>query len=162
PSSGETADVGTRTPAVPVDPKWKTRWSIETHQGSTGDLEYSKDEPGRLRVTLTRLTGHVPWYVKLQESSFRTVADHKYVLTFRARADAARQFGLAMGRNGPPWNGVGLYRTVDVTTEWQTFQYPFVSTSTESNARISFDLAGAGAAVELANVALRDMFTGEY
>jgi SAM-dependent methyltransferase len=50
---------------------------------------------------------------------------------------------------------LGLYRKIELTPEWQSFEEEFVAAADEDNARIHFDLGNSGIPVELASVNLR-------
>ncbi len=132
-------------------------WELETHQGSTATLQHSPTAHGEMRVRVTSLTGHVPWYVKVNQVAFEITRGRAYVLSFRARADAPRRIAGAVGQNGPPWEALGLYQVVDLTSEWATHELTFVAAASDPNARVYFDLGFSDVAVELADVTLRDV-----
>ncbi len=139
----------------------RAHWELETHEGSTATLLHSPTTQGEMRVRVTSLPGHVPWYVKVNQMVFEIADGRPYVLSFRARADAPRQIAGAVGQNGPPWQALGLYQVVDLTTEWTTHELTFTGASTDSNARVYFDLGFSDVAVDLADVTLRDVAAKE-
>ena len=132
-------------------------WNLKTRGGSLADLEHLPTEPGRMRVNIRASPKHVPWHVKLWAASYQITNGRRYVLSFQARSDAPRRIACAVGQNAERWGGLGLYANVDLTPNWNAFERPFLATSTESNARIFFDLGYSDAAVELSNVVLRDL-----
>lgn len=137
----------------------RAHWELETHEGSTATLLHSPTTQGEMRVRVSSLTGHVPWYVKVNQVAFEIASGRSYVLSFRARADAPRQIAGAVGQRGPPWETLGLYQVVDLTTEWTPHELRFTAAATESNARVSFDLGFSDVPVDLADVTLRDAAT---
>lgn len=139
----------------------RAHWEVETHEGSTATLLHSPTTQGEMRVRITTLTGQVPWYVKVNQATFEMANGGRYVLSFRARANGPRRIACAVGQNGPPWQPLGLYQIVDVTTEWTTHEFSFVASATESNARVYFDLGFSDVAVDLADVTLRDAAAGQ-
>jgi hypothetical protein len=139
-----------------TDPTMET-WQLETHEGSEATLEHAKTEDGQvMRITIPKLVGTQAWHVKLQQKPFQITEGNRYVVSFYAKAGAARRVGCAMGNNHEPWKALGAYHEYEVGTEWNRFECPFVASSSDTNARLFFDLAKSDTAVELANVVVRD------
>jgi lysophospholipase L1-like esterase len=143
-----------------TDPQ-KEAWSIETHGGSQGQLEHLPSESGAIRVTIPKLVGTDVFNVKLNHGPFQITKGTRYVLRFRAKADAPRTMNCAVGNSREPWALLGLYAHVDLLPEWKAFEYPFVASESDSSARIFFDLAMSETPVELSDVVLRNETTGK-
>jgi hypothetical protein len=60
-----------------------------------------------------------------------------------------------VARAAEPWDNLGLYKDVSLTSDWQDFQVGFGPTSEAANARIHFDLGDSDVSVEMAAVGLR-------
>jgi hypothetical protein len=99
--------------------------------------------------------------VKLQQAPYAIARRHHYALHFRARADAARTIGCAVGQITAPWNLLSKYAEFRLDSEWRTGELAFVAQASESKARIFCDLAAATSAVEFAAARLADLTTGQ-
>jgi hypothetical protein len=130
-------------------------WRLETHEGSEAQLEHSADIPGLLLVNISRTAVQVPWHVQLQQRYLQLKAGEKYMLSFRARAARKRAISVAAGQDHAPWQGLGLYRELQISPQWEGFESTFVAMATDPNARIHFDIGASDAAVEIADVVLR-------
>jgi hypothetical protein len=135
-------------------------WGMETHGGSEARLERPEDRPGDLRVVTIKAAGPTAWNVKLWRGPLKVRAGREYQLSFRARAGRPRTAFVAVGQAVEPWADLGLYRTFDLKEDWQRFTFSFIARSSESQARLFFDLAASDAPVELADVALQDAKSG--
>jgi hypothetical protein len=113
-----------------------------------------------MRVTITALPQKVGWHLKLRQAPLSFTQDRDYRVTFRARADAPRPMGIGAERHGLPPRLLGFYKSFDVTTEWQTWEWTFTASATESNGRLFFDLGESQIPAEIADVELRDLETG--
>ncbi len=135
-------------------------WALLIHEGSTGKLEHSESQPGLMRVTLTTVIETEAWHVKLLQAPFEIQRQTRYAVRFRARSDAARRIGCTVEQNHEPWSVIAPYLELEIQPEWRSFECPFFTAASESNARISFELASSDAPVEFMNVVLRDLSTG--
>ena len=138
-----------------------TTWSVETHAGSVATLTQDVTAFGRvLHVAIAKLVPGNGWHVKLQQLPYRIEAQHRYVTRFRARAATARPVACAMGHNHEPWGLLGTYHEFEVGTEWRQFECPFIGSGSDTNARLFFDLGKSDAAVDIADVVVRDETAG--
>jgi glycosyltransferase involved in cell wall biosynthesis/SAM-dependent methyltransferase len=106
-----------------------------------------------LRVEIDRAAG-AAYNIQLNQPRLKVQAGQHYAVNFEARADRSRTMAYGVAMAHEPWDGLGLYREVELTPEWKTFDEQFVATADDDNARIHFDLGGAAVAVELASVSL--------
>jgi D-alanyl-lipoteichoic acid acyltransferase DltB (MBOAT superfamily) len=132
-------------------------WAIQVAMGAVGEVEYLAG--GGMRVTITALPEPVGWHVKLRQAPLSFTEGSEYSVKFRARADAPRRMGIGAERHGSPHGLLGFYRSFDVTTEWQTWEWTFTATATEPRGRLFFDLGESQIAAEIADVELRDVET---
>ena len=137
-------------------------WSIETHGGSEARFEFAQAGEGELiRVQIPKLVGSEAWHVKLQAAPLDVKAGNNYMVSFNARAAANRQVSCAVGQNHEPWELIGKYHEFSVGTEWTRFECPFQARSSDSNARLFFDLAKSDVPVELQAITIIDEATGQ-
>jgi hypothetical protein len=129
----------------------KCLWSLRVAGGNRAAVEFL-DDPGRVRIVIHRLASDANYDIQLNQTRYAVAANSRYRLTFRGRADADRDVCLGFSKASAPWSNLGLYRKLQLTTDWRDYSEDFVATSDEDNARIHFDLGDAGIAVELSSV----------
>jgi hypothetical protein len=132
----------------------EARWLLRTESGSEAALVPSAEGGASLRVAV-RSSASIPWSVQLNEPGLAVEAGREYLLVFAARATPPRAVSVGVSQAHPPWETLGLYRTVELTHTRQEFTYEFAATATDDNARVHFDLGGTDADVELIDVGLR-------
>jgi hypothetical protein len=115
---------------------------------------------GGMRVTITALPQQVGWHLKLRQAPLSLTKDRDYRVTFRARADAPRPMGVGAERDVAPFGLLGFYKSFDVTTQWQTWEWTFTASETEPVARLFFDLGESQTPAEFADVVILDVATG--
>ena len=136
--------------AIPL----RRAWSLRVAGDNRADLVYATDNPEQARITIHRLATNAPYDIQLNQTRYAVAADSKYRLTFRGRADDVRDVCLGFSKASPPWSNLGLYRRLQLTTDWADYAEDFVATSDDDNGRIHFDLADAAISVELSSVGL--------
>ena len=84
--------------------------------------------------------GTDPWSVQFSQTGFEFEPNVTYRLTFRAKASAARSFGVDI-------EGAGYFRYMDqvdnLTTEMQTYSYDFMVTKSETT-KLNFFFGNTG------------------
>jgi SAM-dependent methyltransferase len=84
-------------------------------------------------------------------------AHQRYVVSWESRSDADRQVNVAVSRAYDPWDTLGLYQSVALTPEWQSYQVEFTATATDDRGRVHFDMGEAAISVELRQIVLRPL-----
>jgi hypothetical protein len=128
-------------------------WSLRVAGGNRAVLALL-DDPRRIRIQILALVSSDNYDVQLNRASYAVSAGSTYRLTFSARADAQRDVCAGFSKSAAPWSGLGLYRTLTLSTEWAEYSEDFVATSDDDRGRVHFDLGDAQSAVELATVLL--------
>lgn len=129
-------------------------WALQLMPGSQAELTGISGLPGGMRVAIRRANRDTVWHIALTQTRYVVERGLPYFVTFRARADGPRKMVVEFSRSHPPWNSLGLYQEVSLTKKWEPFREVFVSQALDTNARLTFDLAGSDASVELDEVAL--------
>ncbi len=114
-------------------------------------------EPEVVRVAIQRAVRNAPWDIQLNRATVPLRSNYRYLVMFRARAARPRPLTLGVARAAPPWDNLGLYTDVNLTSEWQDFQLAFGPTTDPARARIHFDIGDNDAAVELSALRLRSL-----
>ena len=132
-------------------------WRLKLEAGNSATLAFPPNEEGAMRISFDKITTATTHDIQLNQSRLRIEADTRYRVKFLARSQQLRTVGVGVARGGEPWDNLGFYRTVDLVSEWRTFQDEFIATAPEDNARLHFDLGGNAAPVELSCVELRSV-----
>src|SRR5262249_19583609 len=114
----------------------------------------SPDDPNLLRIDITNSKSQQRFDTQLNLPGLRVSADRRYVLNFKARADAPRSISIGFAKGHSPWSTLGLYDEIELTSEWQPFERAFIVPESENDARLHFDLGCSDASVELSGVTL--------
>jgi hypothetical protein len=136
-------------------------WLLRVAEQNVAHLEYRADTPGRFRIAIAQ-AGTTPVYdIQLNCPLWKVDSSKAYRLRFRARADQPRSIMVGFSKAQEPWTNLGLYRTVHLSPEWQSFEQDFVAIADDNNARIHFDVGGCGISVEVSVVTLHSSLDGE-
>ncbi len=122
-------------------------WQLEQHGDAAAD---AVDIAGRSRVTVTRVDG-TGWHVQYNQGGLSVAKGNAYRVAFRVKADRPATLEASAGQAHDPWQTFGAGREVRVGTDWQTVSFGFTAPADDANARLTFHLGGAVAAVELAD-----------
>jgi Carbohydrate binding domain len=134
----------------------ENKWRLQVHSGNAVHLDFPTGQPDILRIDINK-TQRIPWHIQVNRDGIAIRSLHGYALAFRARADRVRNIAVAVSKGHEPWYGLGLYKTIGLTPDWQSFELEFKSIEDDDYARIHFDIAGDGGSVELSGIALRGL-----
>jgi hypothetical protein len=115
-----------------------------------------------VRIAIEKLESRASYDIQLNQPYLKVEANKGYTVHFRARADSPRSILLGFAKAHEPWTGLGLFKRIDLTSEWQNFQEHFVAKENEENGRIHFDIGESDISVEMASVRLHDAIEGEF
>ena len=139
---------GTSIPGAPGD------WQLVLGPGSDAHLMPAPGERESVRVVIASVRKRNRWDIQLNRPGLTAVAQQRYTIHFRARADRPRTIGVGFAQAHAPWAGLGLYRVIRLTPEWTEFHEEFVAAAGDDNCRIHFDVGRNRTAVEVAAVTL--------
>ncbi|MBD5476657.1 MAG: family 16 glycosylhydrolase [Lachnospiraceae bacterium] len=128
-------------------------WQLLTAEGGEATAEIKENE---LQITTTK-AGSVDYSVQIVQAGVPVRKGNQYKLSFDAYADEARTMITDISA---PFHGWARYlpdTTVNLTTEWQPYEYTFDMTSDDDGrARLEFNLGNQGstAKVHISNVKL--------
>jgi hypothetical protein len=132
-----------------------TSWVLRVAAGNRARLNFLDEQLHTVRVPIEHGGREAPWDIQLNRACPDIKANHHYVVAFRARADKPRRMAFGVSRDRPPWNSLGLYRSVDLTSDWRSFEADLLANADEDNARIHFDIGDCDIAVEVTDLRLR-------
>ncbi len=133
------------------------KWRIQIAPGNVVQLVFPASQSDLVRISISKADTKIPWHIQLNQDRISVRERHLYILTFRARADRVRNIVAAVSKAHEPWDSLGLYKTIGLTQNWQSFELEFKAIEDDDDARIHFDVGGNGASVELSGVVLRSL-----
>ena len=98
--------------------------------------------------------GDYDWIPQLHRTGLAVVGGTPYTLKFKARASKKDVLSFGVREDHDPWGGVGLNKRIDLSTEWQQFEFAFIALRSDNKVRISFSSLDVGTTYELADVSL--------
>ncbi|MCI0563678.1 MAG: GDSL-type esterase/lipase family protein, partial [Nitrososphaera sp.] len=99
--------------------------------------------------------------IQLNQAQLKVKENHRYTVNFRARADSPRSIIVGFAKAHEPWSNLGLWKNIELTSEWRSFQEEFVPSANEDKARIHFDVGDSDISVEFSDVSLVSVPDGE-
>jgi SAM-dependent methyltransferase len=141
-------------------PLGESKWSLRVAGNNAARMVRSPECPDVVRVAIEKAESESSFDIQLNLPRLEIRADHRYELRFKARADRARSLFVGVAQAHEPWSGLGMYRKIDLTSEWQGFDEVFLAAADESNARIHFDLGGSNIPVEISSLSLLGLHDG--
>ncbi|HEY3329779.1 MAG TPA: carbohydrate binding domain-containing protein [Capsulimonadaceae bacterium] len=107
-----------------------------------------------LKVTVGKVEEKA-WKSCLVQQDLPLVEGTNYVLKFRAKASAARAIQFVTQMQGGDFHGVGFVQAPTLSTEWQTFTYPFTAINiTSEGVQLAVQVGQATGTVWLADMTL--------
>ena len=132
--------------------KWRLRAAGDEN---VAGLEFSAERPDMVRVVIEKAATDARFDIQLNVPDLALIANRAYTLRFRGRADKPRSVIAGVAQAHDPWQGLGLYESVDLFPEWKEFEATFVAAADDDQARVHFDLGSRAVSVELSDLTLR-------
>ncbi len=145
---GISETLGTEKLINPAFASGLSGWVVENHApaSSFNQVVANGMAPGINCLNIAvNTTSTTEWHIQLNQGT-SIIAGHPYTLSFSAKADRATSIGLVLQENGGSW-ATYFSRDLNLTTEWQRFEFVFVPSATTPTARLNFNKMADTAAV---------------
>ena len=126
-------------------------WRLEQHEGNQASI-IGQNQGIRIEILKHNTT---EWHLQFNQGDLSLEQGQYYTVSLEARSDKARRMTCSVSQAHDPWKGLGLSRTLDLTSKWQVFKLGFVATDSDSNARVSFSFGAEGTPFELRRLEMR-------
>jgi hypothetical protein len=115
-------------------------WELEVNSPAEASVQVTQEGPAGAPAARIEVkeTSSVGWYVQISQSQLQAQTDKPYTLVFYAKAEPARDITVGMFMSHEPWQNLGFYKQVDISAGWQKFEWTFVHSMSDSNARAVF------------------------
>ena len=127
----------------------RLEWLFSTHPDTLATLSYPTRELTHVRIAIDRQTGPQASDVRAQKIGYHLEQGHDYTVSFEARAAASRHISVGVSGGDPPWETLGLYHRIAISTEGTPVRLSFRALATTERARLHFDLGEDVAAVDI-------------
>jgi peptidoglycan/xylan/chitin deacetylase (PgdA/CDA1 family)/SAM-dependent methyltransferase len=135
---------------------------LRVAEGNVAHLVFPPNNPDTVRIAITKAETKTSYDIQVNQPRLKVKSTCRYVINFLARADSPRSIGFGIAKGRAPWTNLGLYRKIDLTSEWQNVEQDFMVTEDEDNARIHFDVGDSDIAVELSSVTLQNLSEAKF
>jgi hypothetical protein len=121
-----------------------TSWVVEQHYNARADASRTYDFTGgqpsaKIAVTNADNTG---WYIQLNQPGLAVISNQVYTISFWARSSPATNADVSLMQAHADWAGLGYYRSLALTANWQQFTNTFQASANDANARVNFGNMG--------------------
>ena len=130
-------------------------WQLEQHEGcrmAVAPARHGGREAVQVKIAQQDAT---EWHLQLNHVGLRLEQGCYYTVRCAAAAAQPRPLHVGVNQHHEPWDNLGLYQGVHVTTNWQEFALGFEATATDTNARLNIAVGGSAADLYLSGVELR-------
>jgi hypothetical protein len=141
----------------------ETKWRLNVAQGNAARLLFPTESPDDVLVDVAKGDAENIWNVQMNQERLSAKAGQEYLVSFRAQVrDGSRTIGAGFSMAHEPWVNLGLYERINLSPDWQHFEFRFKATRSDENARLHFDLGGNLGQVEISDVSLRRIPDGRF
>jgi peptidoglycan/xylan/chitin deacetylase (PgdA/CDA1 family) len=131
------------------------RWLFRSANGNAARLVFPAGDPQDVRIEIDRVATPASYDIQLNHPHLPVEANCDYEVHFLACADRPRSLSVGFAQAHEPWSGLGLYTTIALTPEWQSFRCPFTAIASDGNGRIHFDAGASEISIEVRGVGIR-------
>src|SRR5207237_4474859 len=127
-------------------------WRFEQHEEGKGKISVDGDA---IVFEITNVDG-TEWHVQAFQTPLDLKDGKEYTLTFKAKADEAREVGVQAGIDEEDWHMIGLDEKAELGKDWKDCKYTFTANDVKANKnRIGFVLGGAKGKVWVKDLVLK-------
>src|SRR5258706_3920858 len=127
-------------------------WRFEQHEDGKGKISVDGDA---ILFDVTNVDG-TEWHVQAFQTPLDLKDGKEYTITFKAKADEAREIGVEAGIDAEDWHMIGLQEKAELGKDWKEYKYTFTANDVKANKnRVGFVLGGAKGKVWVKDLVLK-------
>ena len=127
-------------------------WRFEQHEDGKGKISVDGDA---ILFDVTNADG-TDWHVQAFQTPLDLKNGKEYTITFKAKADEAREVDVEAGIDEEDWHMIGLQEKVELGKDWKEYKYTFTANDVKANKnRVGFVLGGAKGKVWVKDLVLK-------
>lgn len=128
-------------------------WFLEQHEEAKARLADFPDEKQKDAVAIEiQNSDGTDWHLQYNYRQLKIRQGGYYTIRFRAKSQKPRDITVSVLQAHEPWENLGLYHQVYLTTEWREFTLGFTATQSDDNARLNFAFGKETGDIYLADV----------
>ncbi|HEY5910847.1 MAG TPA: carbohydrate binding domain-containing protein [Verrucomicrobiae bacterium] len=121
-----------------------TGWYGEQHDTARATFsrtyDFTNSQPSA-KVAVTSPDG-VNWHIQFNYPGLRLTSNQAYTISFWAKSIPATNADVSVMQAHADWQGLGFYRGLSLSTNWQQFTNTFQASQTDTNARVNVGSMG--------------------
>jgi len=133
-------------------------WALTDHGVSKATVKTRSSGPKNapaVQIEIDKVTGQT-WQLEFVRTGLSVEKDRIYTMSFWLKAAEPRTVWVDLSRHGPPWDAVGLAKTIETDRTWRHHRHTFRATETlKGKVRWIFKIGDHKADVWLADMHLR-------
>jgi hypothetical protein len=107
-------------------------WRSELHDAAKAEMTPDGDA---ISIEIKETDG-TDWHIQAIQTNLDLADGKEYLLSFKAKASAARSVPVQAAIDQEDWHNIGLEETAEVTDDWKDFKYEFKATGHRPRARL--------------------------
>jgi WD40 repeat protein len=155
PSDGDSTPVGNLLQSASGKTPWGI-WLVQKDSPARATLQVAPSAGGKSEILTANVTQSdgVDWHVMVGYHGTTLVPGGHYVFQLRARADQPQTVTAQTQSNIAPYPRNGLWETIALTPQWQTFHFPFTLGTGSGASDISLRIGQTVNRLQFADIAL--------
>ena len=137
--------------------------TLELHETARATIDKSSENGHTLRTISVQNASPTGWHVQFRWAPLSVRKGNHYVLRLSLRANREADINVGCRMHHSPWDSLGLSQSVNVTRDWQDYEFYFTATQDDSpdeqgrgGARISLsDLSKEDFQISIKNASLQ-------
>ncbi|MDO4629569.1 MAG: carbohydrate binding domain-containing protein [Planctomycetia bacterium] len=122
----------------------KPGWNLEMGADGKATLEI---QDGKLIFDVIK-NGKDSWHPQIYFTRLKTEKGKPYTIKFRARSNPPQKVALSCVQMNSPWGLVAQQKALEVSSDWQDFEYTFLAQVDEEQARVGICFVQEGTKLE--------------
>src|SRR5258706_11491402 len=104
-------------------------WRFEQHEDGKGKISVDGDA---ILFDVTNVDG-TEWHVQAFQTPLDLKDGKEYTMTFKAKADEAREVGVEAGNDQGGWHMIGVQGKADLGKDWKEYKYTVTAHDGKAN-----------------------------
>lgn len=115
-----------------------SKWNLEQHQNGKANFT-EKNDSYKIKV---QKNGKENWHIQFATSNLNIQNGKIYTLKFKAKASDECKINVGFTQAHEPWKNAGFFKDLDLTKEWQSYEFTVNNLLTDENLRVIFSSMG--------------------
>ncbi len=130
---------------------WQGSFTVSEESGfeaASAQLTLADRENGVVRVEIDQ-PGGAPWQIGIYRPTLSVGEGQDLALSMILRSDIPRNVSVGLWQNRAPWESLGLFQELSLSEEWQSYDFIFAATRSDTAGRLGLWLGCEAASIEI-------------